>query len=322
MEQETTEQLTEYINILSDFGFKFVFGNEKNKGALIRFLNILFAGKLNVTDVTFRDKEVLPASKDGKRIVYDVYCTMVTQRSSSAYYPDSQTREKKGEMKATHHFILEMQNIYIPPFEERLTYYACKMVAGQGVTGWNYELEPVFTVAITNFNFPHLSPKLFHDMMIMDTSDHEPLTDKVHIFLCSLEEVPSTWEECETELEKALFLIKNMENMSSTSLAYREGNFNEFFEAARSSRLSKDDIIPYKQSVEYLRDTQRGIDYAIDFAKDKLRAEGRAEGLAEGLVEGRKTERLEIARKCKKLGMDLNTIAETTGLSIDVIAKL
>lgn len=35
----------------------------------------------------------------------------------------------------------------------------------------------------------------------------------VHIFMCSLKEVPEMWEECKTEMECILFLIKNMDNM-------------------------------------------------------------------------------------------------------------
>ena len=57
---------TPYINIQTDFGFKEVFGQEKNKRALIRFLNILFAGKLTVRDVVYHDKEILPSEEKGK----------------------------------------------------------------------------------------------------------------------------------------------------------------------------------------------------------------------------------------------------------------
>ncbi|MDE6337202.1 MAG: Rpn family recombination-promoting nuclease/putative transposase, partial [Muribaculaceae bacterium] len=66
---------TPYINLQTDFGFKHAFGNPKHKPALIKFLNVLFEGKLTVTDVVYHDKEILPSEKDGKRIVYDVYCT-------------------------------------------------------------------------------------------------------------------------------------------------------------------------------------------------------------------------------------------------------
>ncbi|MDE6562497.1 MAG: Rpn family recombination-promoting nuclease/putative transposase [Muribaculaceae bacterium] len=102
------------------------------------------------------------------------------------------------------------------------------MVAGQGKAGWNYEIEPVFAVAVTDFNFGHLSPKLIRDVMLTDKDSGEVLTDKVHIFFCSLKEVPDKWEECRTEIEYILFLIKNMESMDSTSLAYKEGDSQRY----------------------------------------------------------------------------------------------
>ncbi len=52
------------------------------------------------------------------------------------------------------------------------------------------------------------------------------------------------------------------------------------------------------------------------------REEGREEGRAEGLAEGRKRERMETARKMKAKGMDLEDIADVTGMSIDEISML
>ena len=180
-----------------------------------------------------------------------------------------------------------MQNIYIQPFEERLVYYASKMIVGQGKAGWDYELAPVFAIAITDFNFNHMSPKLVRDVMLVDKESMEPLTDKVHILMCSLKEIPTRWENCKTELEEMLFLIKNMEHMDNTSLAYREGRYPEVFEAARSSQLRPSDIVEYRKSLDRLRDIQRGIKYETENARRKALEEGRAEGLAEGLAEGR-----------------------------------
>ena len=46
------------------------------------------------------------------------------------------------------------------------------------------------------------------------------------------------------------------------------------------------------------------------------------EGLAEGRAEGRAEERLNNARKMKDKGIDLEDIADVTGLSIEEIAAL
>ena len=320
---------TEYINIQTDFGFKQVFGNLDNKAALLRFLNALFDGKLTVTDVVYHDKEILPSDEKGKRIIYDVYCTAPVSRADSPFYPNSLSNGRQDTQK-NHHFILEMQNIYTPPFEERMTYYASKMVAEQGKAGWNYDLEPVFAVAVMDFNFSHLSPKLVRDIMLTDRVTGEALTDKVHIFLCSLKEVPGKWEDCRTEMECILFLIKNMEHMDSTSLAYREGRFAEIFEAARSNRLKADEKIAYSQSLEKLRDTQAGIQFAADRAREEGRAEGeaigRAKGEAIGRAKGEAIGRAEgvasVALNLLRRGLDAEFIASATGLPIEKIRQM
>jgi len=53
-------------------------------------------------------------------------------------------------------------------------------------------------------------------------------------------------------------------------------------------------------------------------AKEDGYAEGRAEGRAEGVAEAQ----IEIARKFKVLGTDIETIAQATGLDVEVIEGL
>lgn len=67
-----------FIDLRTDFGFKRLFGSSERAWILRQFLNILFAKEFEVSEVTFHDKEVLPPGPDGKRIVYDVYCTTDT----------------------------------------------------------------------------------------------------------------------------------------------------------------------------------------------------------------------------------------------------
>lgn len=324
------EITTPYINLQSDFGFKYVFGSEKNKSALMTFLNVLFAGRLTVTDVIFHDKEILPSEQEGKRIVYDVYCTFPSTRSKSDFFPESQTMDSKGQLETDYHFILEMQNIYTPPFEERIVYYSSKIISEQGKAGWNYELSPVFTIGIIDFNFSHLTPKLVRDIMLVDRESGEPLTDKIHIYFCSLKEVPEKWENCRTDLSQVLFIIKNMDNMDNTSIAYREGRYRDIFNAARSNTLNPEEIVAYSQSLEKLRDTRAGILFAADKARAEGRAEGIAEGMAKGIAEGRAEGRAEGEKnKLKQIvvalrhrGYDDIVIADMLNEPVDAIALI
>ncbi len=67
-----------YINPLTDFGFKRIFGSEFNKELLISFLNALFAGERVITDVTFKNNEHLGTNEQERRAIFDVYCTTDT----------------------------------------------------------------------------------------------------------------------------------------------------------------------------------------------------------------------------------------------------
>ena len=51
--------MSKYINPYTDFGFKWLFGTEKNKVILIDFLNALFDGMEVVEDLEYRQNEHL-----------------------------------------------------------------------------------------------------------------------------------------------------------------------------------------------------------------------------------------------------------------------
>ena len=48
-----------YISLLTDFGFKRIFGTDLNKDLLIGFLNALFEGEHVITDVKYLNSEHL-----------------------------------------------------------------------------------------------------------------------------------------------------------------------------------------------------------------------------------------------------------------------
>ncbi len=61
-------------------------------------------------------------------------------------------------------------------------------------------------------------------------------------------------------------------------------------------------------------------DYNVSIADATER--GKAEGLEEGRKEGSEKSKLEIAKNLKQKGMDIDTIAEVTGVSKEEIEKL
>lgn len=98
-----------YINPFTDWGFKRLFGQEFSKDLLISFLNDLLVDEMHIRDVTFKDKEQLADSKDLRGCIFDIYC----------------------ETDDGNHFIVEMQNRWVPFFVNRSIYYASKAIVGQ-----------------------------------------------------------------------------------------------------------------------------------------------------------------------------------------------
>ena len=121
-----------YISLLTDFGFKRIFGTKPNKDLLIDFLNSLFNGEQVVKDVTFLNSEHVGDVHTDRKAIFDVYC-----------------ENEKGEK-----FIVEMQNAYQTYFKDRSLYYATFPIREQAQKGegWNYKLKHVYVVALLNYD--------------------------------------------------------------------------------------------------------------------------------------------------------------------------
>ncbi|NET52458.1 MAG: hypothetical protein F6K09_28360 [Merismopedia sp. SIO2A8] len=63
-----------YINLLTDFGFKRVFGTEANKQFAIDFLNTLLPQHHQIQDLTFKNTEHLGSTEIDRKAIFDIYC--------------------------------------------------------------------------------------------------------------------------------------------------------------------------------------------------------------------------------------------------------
>lgn len=301
-----------FMNLRTDFAFKKVFGTEAHKNVLLRFLNILFKKEgILINDVVFHDKEVLPEErsfdgdgKRGKRIVYDVYCTSAGTK---------------------HHFILEMQQLDNGLFNDRALFYTSKAISTQGKAGWDYELCPVYSIFILGFRFRHMSNRLTHDIRLIDKVTNEEYTSKLRMIFITLPEVRDKWEDCETEYEQILFIIKNIHKMDKESKAYKDGNYRDLFDASEIGAMAAEDVVLYSQSYSKMRQDELALEYAKKIAAEEGRAEGmakgiaegRAEGRVEGMAEGRTEEKALIARRLMEAGMTPEFVKQITGLDVN-----
>lgn len=285
-----------YINPLTDYGFKLLFGEERNKEYLISFLNALFGDEHEIADVTYVNKEATHDSPEDRTLIYDIHCTTTS-----------------GEK-----IIVEMQNRYQTYYRDRAVYYMSSEVVRQARKGkWNYKLTPVYGIFMMNFDWKeHEIDRLREDICYMDTYNHKIFNDKIRMIFLKLPLMRKDEDSCENDFERWIYILKNLEKMKKMPAQFTAANpiFGRLNETARVAALSVDERTEYERSLKAYRDN-----YAImETERSEGRAEGRAEGLAEGLARGR----AEIVKNMFKMGLSLDVIAEAVKLTTDKIKQI
>ena len=284
--KETVDELLKktFIKLRSDYGFKRAFATPQNAEVLRKFLYALFEGRMVITDITFQDKEVLPPDRNGKRIIYDAYCTTNTG----------------------YHFVVEMQQEQSDLFGKRMVFYISSCIFRQGESGGSYKFDPVYLIVITDFNMKPFEHRMVNEIVLMERNTHVVFTEDFKIFFLSLAQINDEWDNCKTELERQLYLIKNMEKLNKESKPYMSGEYDDMFNASEIASMAAEDIVAYRSSIMIEMERQS----ALEFAKE----EGKEEGIEVG--------KMEVAREMKKKGMLLGDIMLFTGLSEQQIEKL
>ena len=290
---ETRER---YINPYTDFGFKRLFGTEINKDLLISFLNALFSGHEEITDITYKNSEQLGSGMVDRKAIFDVYC-----------------QNKEGE-----YFIVEMQKAEQNYFKDRSVYYSTFPIREQAKRGdWEYELKGVYTVGILDFVFPddeYPDDCLHHEIKLMDVEDKHIFYDKLTFVYLEMPKFNKREEELETMFEKWLFALRNLSRLLERPKALQERIFTRLFEQAEIAKLNPQELRDYEESMKVYRD----LFSVVNTAERKGIAKGRAEGRAEGILENQK----ENARKMLADGMDITLISKYTGLDVEEILQL
>ena len=293
-----------FINPFTDMGFKRIFGQEVNKNLLIDFLNDLLEGEKRIIDITFLDKEQLGTSVDDRSCNYDIYC-----------------ENENGER-----FIVEIQNRGHRNFKERAIYYLSRAIANQGQKGpsWMFDLKAVYGVFFMNFHLDGQRQARFRtDIDLRDMRTNEPFSDKMRFIFLDLPAFTKDEETCETDFERWIYVLKNMEILQRMPFKARKSVFEELEKMELEkitdiSALSKEDQEKYEEIIKVYRDNLVTEQWAIEQGFKK----GHEKGLEKGLEKGRKEGILLTARNMKNKGYSSEDIAQITGLTLEEIYKL
>lgn len=277
-----------YVNPYTDFGFKKLFGTELNKDLLISFLNALFKGQKEITDLTYLNNEHLGDRYTDRRAVYDVYCQLADGSK----------------------MIVEMQKAEQQYFKDRSIYYSTYPIREQAPKGkWDYHLEDVYTVGILNFTFPddeYPSDSFIHEVKLKDVEDNHVFYDKLTFVYLEMPKFNKREDELETMFDKWMFALSNLTRLLERPKALQERIFSRLFEQAEIAHFTPEEQREYVASKKDYWDNYS----IVTTAHNKGREEGRTE------------EKTEIARKLKSMNLATTDIAKATGLTAEEIEAL
>ncbi len=182
-----------YINLLTDFGFKFIFGNENNKDLLMDFLNSVMAFQnVHIQNITYKNTEILGQNDEERRAVIDLYCT-----------------NEKEE-----HFIIEVQRATQKYFKKRVIFYMSRLIQEQGIknSDWDYNFKGVYCIAILERSL-FSNSEIIQTYRILNEKTYEKYLDDIGIIFINLDQFHKKQDELETNFDKWLYLLKNLHRL-------------------------------------------------------------------------------------------------------------
>ena len=278
-----------YINLMVNWSFKRVFGTEVNKDILIEFLKVVFP-QFAITDITYIPTEQLGIMEDDRKAIFDVLC---------------KTEDGKT-------FLVEMQRGAQKHFFERALYYTAFPIMKQGKIAiakekeegakpWNFSLDGVFFLGILDFEYEQ-DEMTEHRYQLLETTTLKQMTDKLEFVFVEVAKFDKSEDELETDLDKWLYLLKNMSTLLERPAGLRDRIFGRLFDVAEYARLDDEERKNYVESMNTARDTYNQIAYAHE--------------------KGGQEKAYEIARKMIAKGIDVDTVADFTGLTRDEILTI
>lgn len=300
-----------YADLLDDDAFKLVFGQESTKDVMIEFLNQVISDR-TIVDVEFMDKEMHPHDRDRKTSVYDLFCKT-----------DDGSR-----------VIVELQKRKQDSYAERMLYYSMHQVLKQVEAGVSsFDFYPIYVISILDFTLEQNEeiPEVKTVYRLLEEKHQRLLTDRLTYIFLELPKVKKNADELDGSiLEGMCFCLKNMYRLKERPNALTHTVFDKIFGVSEFLEMEEDTREKILSNMTTERDLQNQFAYArqeglalgLEEGRAKGLAEGRAEGRATGIKEGREEERMIVASRMLKAGMDILQIAELTKLDVDYIKAL
>ena len=287
-----------YVDILTNSGFKALFGDADNKEVVMSILNVLLPEHRRIETIDYMPTEHQgPLLDRSKEFRYDFMC-----------------KDASGVV-----FIVELQKYWDEDWFKRCVSYASRAYDRQNRRGGSYNVPPVYLIGLMNIEIPHPDKEFWKDRFISEYTfrekeSHDLLGETIVIIFAELANFVKPLEDCVSERDKMLYLLKNIGRMMDQPAWLQHEVYTRIFKACEIAGFTEDKLINYEQEMY----DERRLNSELRSARNL----GRDEGRAEGREIGREEAKLDAARRLKDLGVAIDIIVEATGLPIETIASL
>ena len=288
-----------------DWAAKRLLRNKANFGVLEGFLTVLLGKEIHIIDILESESNQQNEEDKFNRV-------------------DIKAKDSEDEI-----IIVEIQITRELYYLERILYGVAKAITEHIELGHLYsEVKKVYSISILYFDIGKGDDYLYHGQNTftgVHTGDLLQVTMKAKGAI--VRRLPS-----EIFPEYFLIRVNEFNKVAVTPLEewveyLKSGHINPDTQAP-GLREARQKLVYYNMDVAEREAYDRHID-AIMIQNDVLGTakleglvEGRAEGLVEGRAEGLVEGKIEVARSLKQMGLPVETIMKSTGLSIEEIDKL
>ena len=231
---QNVEELGVYVNLLTDFGFKRIFGI---KEVMLHFLNTVLADDIkdSIVDLHYDNTERLGITQYDRKAIYVLICIT-----------------GKGER-----IIVEIQNIWQEYYKDRTLFYASYLIQDQNIKRkkWDFKLQPVYSVNIVNFPFDttdQMTEKYTSYVQLTDRDTHRVFYDKLTFVYIELPRFTKELHELKSFFEQWMFLLRYLHELDSIPHAFSNEAFEKLFEEAKIARMTKKEKDIYFNSLKNL----------------------------------------------------------------------
>jgi len=219
-----------FIDLLSDWGFKWVFWKPANKDLLIHLINTLLKGKTVIKDLRHMNVEKPGKREDGRGSSLDLYCTTDTQE----------------------HIVIEIQRLGDEGFVPRSVFYATHVLQEQDQKGkqWQFKYKPTYIIGILEFKLlKSPSGEIIRNVRLIDEATHAVIYPLLTFVYVELPKFDKGLDQLETDLDYWLFIFKNLHKLKERPEALDFGIFKKLMSAAELTKMSLEERIQYMGQV-------------------------------------------------------------------------